>query len=176
MSRNLSSTVCYNCSTDFMSRFIKPNDPSLLTEEEYFRAIGWWPNPYTNNQGHGWVHSSRAIHKSARFSRQDCPVCHAPFAGWYQLESTTQHREDAGPPEDMWVLFDSSYWFAFNDEPGMKDSELMRPVTMCVACSGHGMVPAAISVYACPHCKGCVPWFMKCNYCGLSGGDTGVGR
>lgn len=57
-----------------------------------------------------------------RFRKLQCAVCRRLYVGWYVLQPWVIEgqwfKTYDGP---MYELFDSSYWYAFNDEPHEKD-------------------------------------------------------
>lgn len=80
-----------------------------MSEDEYLRQIDWEDCPYRGNSHYGWAGRGLGRNDETRFLRIQCPDCGRLFAGWY--------RRDDG----AWTLFDSSFFFAFNDEPSQKD-------------------------------------------------------
>lgn len=108
MSRNLSKTYCPVCKRGFApTSFSIGEAHKLMTEGQYLKAIGWEDCPYKGNFGYGWTGKGGNI--KTHFLRIQCPDCGRLFAGWYQCMG------------DSWVLFDSSYFFSFDDEPCERD-------------------------------------------------------
>jgi len=104
MSRNRSSTAC-ECGTSAPATVAAKD---ALSEAAYFRAIEWENCPYIGNLGHGW-HLPRRGRCDVHFARWECPACGRQYALWC--------AEYLG----AWVVGDSSFWGAFNDEPGSTD-------------------------------------------------------
>lgn len=108
MSRNRCAMACV-CGWD-LEQAAKIGPP--LTEEDYLARVGQMR--YYGNSGHGWVHGSHLTGR-ARFQQLLCPICGRVYAGWV-AEKIMRPGE--------YELFDSSFFYAFNDEPSEKDEPL----------------------------------------------------
>lgn len=109
MSRNRCDTACV-CGWR-LSEAIRSGP--MMDETEYLGMVGRLN--YLGNHGHGWVHSDW-LSGPATFQRLICPICCRVYAGWFA------RNHDATIPEPE--LFDSSFFFAFNDEPASPDEPL----------------------------------------------------
>jgi hypothetical protein len=88
----------------------------MLTEDEYLKAVG--QERYLSNFGHGWVHGEWLRKNSLMFQRLECPICGRLYVGWFAARQ-------ADPPNVVPdTLFDSSFFYAFNDEPSAEDEPL----------------------------------------------------
>lgn len=66
----------------------------------------------------GWTYAVPNRVDRYRWKRIDCPICHRAYAGWY-----VQQPSSLDPPR--FELYDTSYWFAGNDEPCDEDRALV---------------------------------------------------
>lgn len=94
MSRNRGRTDC-RCGLEFPP----PGTSPTLTEAEYLLVIGCNPEKYVYR---GWTDP---------VVRFECPDCAC-------LYSLRLKRDDDGG----WAVADSSFWYAYNDEPGDGDA------------------------------------------------------
>jgi hypothetical protein len=61
-------------------------------------------------------YTSVAFTDRYRYRKVDCPVCRRQYVGWY-----VQQPQRIGGDSPTFELYDTSYWYSFNDEPGAKD-------------------------------------------------------
>ena len=156
MSRYRTSTVCkcgWNLGGD-----LPFGDASLMTEEQYIEEIDWEDCPYSPH-GYGfrddlvgptyWWHGPN--HSGAsypvpghtrellveylpvpgsdhyRYAKIECPICLRLYVGWYVHAPWTRYKDGT---EDRWYEFyDTSFYWAFNDEPDERDVENLRELT-----------------------------------------------
>lgn len=103
MSRNRNDLNCecgYPLNTE-------PTD--LLTDAEY-AAVSPSKARYGDNKGYGWAQHDR--NNEVRFKRVRCELCGSTYALWFEFVNIVQPH---------WLAIDSSYFVAFNDEPGAED-------------------------------------------------------
>jgi hypothetical protein len=150
MSRNRNSRSC-ECKRWHFRGDIPVGDARLMTIGEYFDRYTPWidaSHPYRTNYGHGWGYNYNASmvgyrwytapdgDGGANYSRPgyipgpafedvpqaeryrmatlECPVCGLRYIGWYV-------QQPALPGEGVYELYDTSFLFAFNDEPSDQD-------------------------------------------------------
>lgn len=70
----------------------------------------------------GWTYSVPEPGDRYRWKRIQCPLCHRQYAGWY-----VQQPASLEPP--AYELYDTSFWFARNDEPCPEDLAGVREIT-----------------------------------------------
>lgn len=55
-----------------------------------------------------------------RFRKLECPICRRLYAGWYVRQP---HVIEPTPEPPVYELSDTSFYYAFNDEPSDRDEE-----------------------------------------------------
>ena len=63
-----------------------------------------------------------------RFAKIECPICLLVYVGWY-CHSTWTRYADGTEDQRYYELYDTSFYWAFNDEPGEKDIANLREFT-----------------------------------------------
>lgn len=135
MSRNRTTIKCDCGLWSFQTERRLPQDaPGLLRIQEYFHVIG--RSIWDDNSGRGWGYGFNSHldgdpafayvdpEKRYRWRKVECPFCRVVYAGWYCAETCLR-------AETPWsyVLYDTSYWSTFDDEPGPADLAMRGTVT-----------------------------------------------
>ena len=86
--------------------------------------VYWWdgPNGCGANYDAGPQYTKRLLYtyqpipEQARYRwrKVQCPVCMVTYAGWYVLQPH-------GSELSRYTIYDTSFWWAFNDEPDERD-------------------------------------------------------
>jgi len=129
-----------------------------MTEDQYLKAINWEKCPYSPH-GYGFrndlagpiywwrgPNGSGANYPIAgyrrelsceylpvpdsdhyRFAKVECPICLRLYSGWYVHAPWTRYRD--GTEDRHYELYDTSFYWAFNDEPAERDIENLREFT-----------------------------------------------
>ena len=114
MSRNRMSTEC-ECGWPLDQATLEGPE---LDEATYLAEVGQLR--YLGNQGYGWAYGANHGDLSAPevlFQKVSCPICDRLYAVWL-----AQGRMG------LWI-FDSSFYWAFNDEPSSRDDALNAPTS-----------------------------------------------
>jgi len=157
MSRNRTSTVC-RCGWA-LGDDLPFGDARLMTEERYLKEIDWENNPYQpHGYGFRddligpiyWWKSANGKSGASypipgyvrelsfeyfpvpgsdryRYAQIECPICLRLYVGWYVHAPWTRYRD--GTEDRHYELYDTSFYWAFNDEPDEKDVENLRELT-----------------------------------------------
>jgi hypothetical protein len=117
MSRNRCDTQCQcGMNLSYRPELRRRDFSELMRGADYLKAIGWEDCPYRG--GMDWTHQNQPL----MYAKVICPLCLVEYVGWYHPPTMPQYD---GP---AWELFDTSYWSAYNDEPGDTDEKNKRDV------------------------------------------------
>lgn len=89
-----------------------------MTGEEYLKAIDWPNCPY---RAHGYGEGPTL------FGKVVCPLCLVEYVGWFRPAPAWSDTPK------LWEIYDTSYWSAYNDEPGIEDIRNRRDAAEVLA-------------------------------------------